>query len=339
MDSAAAAVPAPDFQLERVSQIKERLTTLRSWEAELDVKLSDLDVQHAIKLRELQAAHMEAVEMVMAKREAVQAEIEAAESDLEEAVNAPVSGDRDPTEWLPDEVMLMVLERLPFATLWGGVCEQVCRRWARLMESAAIVRRKRDERWAAYEVGTIKPRCFDGHTGIVWALVVGLDGKVYSGSADKTIMVWSGESGAHLQTLKGHTSAVSALAVGLDGNICSGSDDCTVRVWSGESGEHVRTLKGHVSSVLALAVQCAEWQDLLWIRRPNHPSVGCRRWHFHADTCGPHKQCRSACRRQGWCHLLGLIRCHHQDVVRRRWHPHPHSRGSLRLRQDARSGT
>jgi hypothetical protein len=65
----------------------------------------------------------------------------------------------------------------------------------RLMESASIVRRKRDGRWAAYEAGAIKPRTLGGHTDTVYALAAGLDGKVYSGSFDGTIMVWSGESG------------------------------------------------------------------------------------------------------------------------------------------------
>jgi hypothetical protein len=78
------------------------------------------------------------------RSKAVREEINVAER---EPVNAPVSGGRDPFEWLPDELMLMVLERVPFEALWGEVCERVCERWARLMESASIVRRKRDGRW------------------------------------------------------------------------------------------------------------------------------------------------------------------------------------------------
>jgi WD40 repeat protein len=257
--TAAAAHISPAV---RVEGIKGRLATLCTHEVELGVELSELDVQHAIKLGELEAArltleaaHKEAVERVKAKREAVRAEIETVERELDVVVHAPVSGGRDPTEWLPDELMLMVLERLPFATLWSGACERVCQRWARLMESASIVRRKRDGRWTAYEAGVIKPRTLEGHTdNIVLALAIGLDGKVYSASHDTTIRVWSGESGAHLQTLTGHTYTVRALTVGLDGNIYSGSHDRTVRVWSGASGAHVRTLEGHTGWVVALAV-------------------------------------------------------------------------------------
>jgi WD40 repeat protein len=79
----------------------------------------------------------------------------------------------------------------------------------------------------------------------VCSRAVGLDGKVYSGSNDTTIRVWSGDDGTHLQTLVGHTRWVLALAVGLDGKIYSGSWDETIRVWSGDDGTHLQTLVGH----------------------------------------------------------------------------------------------
>jgi WD40 repeat protein len=246
----AHAIANQSLDAERVEGVKRQLGTLLACDADLDVELRELDAAW----ERAQKAHITAVERVTAKREAVRKEIKAAESELDVAINAPVSNLRDPTESLPDELMLMVLERVPFAALWGGACERVCQRWARLVRSASIVRRKREGRWAAYEALTIKPRRLEGHTGTLLALVVGLDGNIHSASADTTVMVWSGESGAHLHTLRGHTTSVSALAVGLNGNIYSGSHDCTVRVWSGASGEHVRTLEGHTRQVLALAV-------------------------------------------------------------------------------------
>ena len=216
-------------------------------ESESQIRISRANVQQCDAV----------IEQAEAEREAVRAKVAVVESLLNEAVNAPVSGGRDPTAELPDELMLLVLELLPFETLLSGACEHVCQRWARLMESSSIVRRKRGGRWVAYEAGEIKPRMLEGHTDDVNALAIGLDGKVYSGSSDKTIMVWSAvESGAptHLQTLQGHTDGVCALAVGLDGNIFSGSRDHTVRVWSGANGAHVRTLEGHTGFVFALAV-------------------------------------------------------------------------------------
>jgi hypothetical protein len=234
-----AADVAHNPDAEWVEGVKVRLATLFSHEAELDVELRDLQA---------------AVERVKAKRDAVRMEIRAAKSELDAAVNAPVSGGRDPTESLPDELIVMIMLMLPFATLWSGACKRVCRRWNQLMESAPIVRRKREGRWAAYEAGVIQPRRLEGHTANVCAIAVGLDGKVYSGSSDRTIMVWSGESGAHLQTLQGHTNDVRALAIGLDGKLYSGSCDETIRVWSSASGAHLQTLGGHTRSVMALAV-------------------------------------------------------------------------------------
>jgi hypothetical protein len=238
--AAAPALAAPSAEHKpdatRVDGAKARLARLFSHEVELGVELSELDAEHAIKLSELEAAHMAAVECVTATREAVRADIKAAQSELDAAVNAPVSGGRDPTESLPDELMVMIMMMLPFATLLSGGCERVCQRWKQLMESARIVRLKREGRWAAYEEGVIEPQKLKGHTGNVLELPVGSNGRVYSASQDSTVRVWSGESGAHLQTLQGHTKPVIALAIGLDGKIYSGSADKTIRVWSSASG-------------------------------------------------------------------------------------------------------
>jgi hypothetical protein len=196
----------------------------------------------------------EAVRHLTAERETVRAEMALIENELDALINAPVSGGRDPFEWLPDELVVMVMLVVPFEVLWGGVCSRVCKRWARLLESAPVQRRKRDGRWAAYKAGVITPRELKGHTKSVNAIVVGLDGKVYSGSNDCTVRVWSGDSLAHVHTLVGHIYPVSALAVGLDGKIYSGSVDKTIRVWSGVDGTHLHTLVGHARAVVALAV-------------------------------------------------------------------------------------
>jgi hypothetical protein len=192
---------------------------------------------------------------VMAEaEEQIWAEVALVERELSALVNAPLSGERDPFEWLPDELIVMIMLMLPFEVLWSGACERVCLRWSRLMESAPVTRRKREGRWAAYEAGLIKPRDLEGHNEGVCALAVGLDGKVYSGSNDMTIRVWSGTDGTHIQTLVGHTGWVSALAMGLDGKVYSGSSDKTIRVWSGTDGTHLQTLAGHTRCVSAVAV-------------------------------------------------------------------------------------
>lgn len=51
-------------------------------------------------------------------------EMASAKDELEALVDTPVSGGRDPTLWLPDELMEMIFLVAPFETLWGRVCER-----------------------------------------------------------------------------------------------------------------------------------------------------------------------------------------------------------------------
>jgi WD40 repeat protein len=82
---------------------------------------------------------------------------------------------------------------------------------------------------------------------------VGLNEKLYTGSVDKSIRVWSTRDGAHIQTLEGHTDAVLVLLLGLDGRVYSASCDSTIRVWSGDDGAHLQTLEGHTGWITSLA--------------------------------------------------------------------------------------
>jgi hypothetical protein len=93
-----------------------------------------------------------------------------------------------------------------------------------------------------------------GHSDTVVALAIGTQGRLYSGSDDTTIRVWSIADGTHLATLAGHTLPVRALAVGADGTLHSGSADATVRVWSGDDGRLLLTLRGHAKPVASVAV-------------------------------------------------------------------------------------
>jgi WD40 repeat protein len=186
------------------------------------------------------------------EREGVEAEMAKVESELETAVAAHASGGRDPTVWLPDELLIAILLLLPFETLWKGQYTAVCRRWRALGESGPVQRRKWTGKWEAYAKGWIQPRRLEGHADRVFCLAVGLDDTIYSGSTDRTVRVWRG--GEDIRRLQGHTGLVCAIAVGPDGTVYSGSNNGTVRVWSGNDGTRIRTLSGHGSAVFALAV-------------------------------------------------------------------------------------
>jgi WD40 repeat protein len=61
-----------------------------------------------------------------------------------------------------------------------------------------------------------------------------------SGSADKTVKLWSVESQKVVTTLQGHSSWVYSIAFSPDGKyLASGSQDETVKLWSIENFQEI----------------------------------------------------------------------------------------------------
>jgi WD40 repeat protein len=102
-----------------------------------------------------------------------------------------------------------------------------------------------------------------GHTNTVTSLAVLPDGKLASGSNDKTVRVWDVVTGAC--TLLGeHTLEVYTLAVLPDGRLMSA--DKTVRVWDETTGaclialhQDFQTFHALALSNGNLAVRCANF--------------------------------------------------------------------------------
>ena len=86
-----------------------------------------------------------------------------------------------------------------------------------------------------------------GHTGSIWCLAALPDGRIASGSRDKTVRVWD----AGKYTTLEHPETVWCLSVLPDGRLASGCADGRVRVWDVGTGEH-ETLEGHSSDVYCL---------------------------------------------------------------------------------------
>ena len=173
---------------------------------------------------------------------------------LSKQVNAPLADGTDVTKRVPDGVLELVLRQMTMAELFQA--GRVSRRWRLLVGRVSRMWAAMDVRFAKYAAGALEPRVLSGHTGSVHALVLSPDGhRLYSGSGDKTVCVWSTEGGAALQTLQGHTKPVWALVLSPDGQRrYSGSGDSTVRVWSTADGVLLQTLQSHTGFVWALAL-------------------------------------------------------------------------------------
>ena len=84
---------------------------------------------------------------------------------------------------------------------------------------------------AATFMGNRCERTLEGHSLPVFRLVQLADGRVVSGSWDRTLKVWNVNTGVCERTLEGHSSYVNCLVQLADGRVVSGSYDKTLKVW------------------------------------------------------------------------------------------------------------
>jgi small GTP-binding protein len=90
------------------------------------------------------------------------------------------------------------------------------------------------------------------HTGTISSMAWSPDGRVLaSGSDNKTIRLWDGQTRQLLHTLEGHTGTIYSVAWSPDGFLfVSKSDDGTVRLWSTRPWQTVEILEKVGSSAL-----------------------------------------------------------------------------------------
>jgi WD40 repeat protein len=75
-----------------------------------------------------------------------------------------------------------------------------------------------------------------GHAEYISGIIQLEDGRICSCSDDKTIKVWSIESGQCELSIEGYTDSAKCIIQLIDRRLCSGSDDGTIRIWSKDTG-------------------------------------------------------------------------------------------------------
>ncbi len=116
----------------------------------------------------------------------------------------------------------------------------------RTLENTALIQATNDN----------QPVCrLDGHTGAVYTASFSSDGgRIATGSADKSAIVWEIPSGLPLIRLQGHSESVQAVQFSPGGRyILTGSADTTVKLWSATLDRNQIQFAGHDSFVSGVA--------------------------------------------------------------------------------------
>ncbi|XP_053242705.1 bromodomain and WD repeat-containing protein 1 isoform X4 [Podarcis raffonei] len=93
-----------------------------------------------------------------------------------------------------------------------------------------------------------------GHLSAVYCVVFDRTGhRIFTGSDDCLVKIWSTHNGRLLATLRGHSAEISDMAVNYENTmIAAGSCDKIIRVWCLRTCAPIAVLQGHTGSITSL---------------------------------------------------------------------------------------
>lgn len=97
---------------------------------------------------------------------------------------------------------------------------------------------------------------FFGHEGAVWSTISTLDNHyIFSGSEDKSIIIWDAITGKSFGRLEGHTNTVNALELAdSERLLISGAWDNSIKIWDWKNKVQVGSLDGHTGGVYCFSI-------------------------------------------------------------------------------------
>ena len=118
-----------------------------------------------------------------------------------------------------------------------------------------------------------------GHTSFVRCVAAMSEGRVISGSYDKTIKLWDVDEGTCLKTFKGHKGVVTCLVSISENSFASSSGDGTIKVWDVSTGKCTKTIEGEGGDVWAVA-----WSQQEEYLISAHANGTIKIWSIDADS-------------------------------------------------------